>query len=199
MSLLVRDAGLLSLLVDCGRPRTRHLGVPLGGAADRQALALGNALVGNEPDAVALEMTLAGPVIEAVHSTACVIFGASFQSSINGRAIPRGTTFTLEPGEILRVGGTLTGARGYLCVAGGFDGPEVLGSRSALEPLRAGDTLACRSARIAGRSLPEEALGRNRPEQFLFAYSMDHNGTGSREMRSSRGNTRSRQPVTGWV
>ena len=159
MSLLVRDAGLLSLLVDCGRPRTRHLGVPLGGAADRQALALGNALVGNEPDTVALEMTLAGPVIEAVHSTACVIFGASFQSSINGRAIPRGTTFTLEPGEILRVGGTLTGARGYLCVAGGFDGPEVLGSRSALQPVRGGDTLICRAARIAGRSLPEEALG----------------------------------------
>ena len=83
MSLLVRDAGLLSLLVDCGRPRTRHLGVPLGGAADRQALALGNALVGNEPDAVALEMTLAGPVIEAVHPQPA--------SSSGHRSSPRST------------------------------------------------------------------------------------------------------------
>jgi biotin-dependent carboxylase-like uncharacterized protein len=159
MSLLVRDTGLLSLLVDCGRPRSRHLGVPLGGAADRQALALGNALVGNGPGAVAQEMTLAGPVIEALQPAACVIFGAAFQSSINRRAIPQGTTFTLEAGETLRVGGTLTGARGYLCVAGGFEGREVLGSRSALDPLHAGDRLACSTARIAGRSLPHEAHG----------------------------------------
>jgi antagonist of KipI len=159
MSLLVRDAGLLSLLVDCGRPRTRHLGVPLGGAADRAALALGNALVGNPLDSPALEMTLAGPIIEAVHPTACVIYGAPFLSMINGHPIPRGTTFTLESGEVLRVGGTLTGARGYLCVAGGFQSPEVLSSRSALQPIRSGDELICRAARIAGRSLPDGAHG----------------------------------------
>jgi biotin-dependent carboxylase-like uncharacterized protein len=159
MSLLVRDTGLLSLLVDCGRPRSRHLGVPLGGAADRQALALGNALVGNGPGAVALEMTLAGPVIEAIHPTACVIFGAAFQSTIHDRAILPCTTFTLEPGDTLRVGGTRTDARGYLCAAGGFQVPEVLGSSSALQPVRSRETLICRAARIAGRSLPEEAHG----------------------------------------
>jgi antagonist of KipI len=154
MSLAVRDAGLLSLLVDRGRARTRHLGVPLGGAADRAALALGNALVGNPPDAVAVEVTLSGPTVEATQPAACVVFGVPFQTTVNGRAIPAGTTFTLESGDVLRVGGTLTGARGYLCVAGGFDVPEILGSRSALEPLRAGDVLACRASRIEPRSLP---------------------------------------------
>lgn len=159
MSLRVREGGLLSLLVDLGRPRTRHLGVPLGGAADRGALALGNALVGNGPDAVAVEVTLLGPILEALDPTACVIFGAPFQSTINGRAISTGTTFTLEPGDILRVGGTLTRARGYLCVAGGFDVPDILGSRSGLEPLRTGEELKCRPARIAGRALPDEVQG----------------------------------------
>ena len=154
MSLVVRDAGLLSLLVDRGRTRSRHLGVPLGGAADRAALALGNALVGNPPDAVAVEVTLSGPTVEAKKPAACVVFGAPFQSSINGRAIVAGTTFTLEPGNVLRVGGTLSGARGYLCVAGGFEVPELLGSRSALEPICAGDDLKCRPARIEARSLP---------------------------------------------
>ena len=154
MSLVVRDAGLLSLLVDRGRTRTRHLGMPLGGAADRAALALGNALVGNPPDAVAVEITLSGPTLEATEPAACVVFGAPFQSAIDGRAIPGGTTFTLEPGDVLRVGGTLSGARGYFCVAGGFEVPEILGSRSALEPLRAGDELKCRAARIEARSLP---------------------------------------------
>src|SRR4051812_28673735 len=121
MSLHVRDAGLLSLLVDGGRANVRHLGMPLGGAADRVALALSNGLVGNSPNALALEVTLLGPTLEALHPTACVVFGAAFQSTVNGRAIPHGTTFTLEPGDILRVGGTRTGCRGYLCVAGGFE------------------------------------------------------------------------------
>jgi antagonist of KipI len=144
----------LSLLVDRGRSMSRHLGVPLGGAADRAALALGNALVGSEPDAVALEVTLAGPVIEALHPTACVVFGGAFLSTINNHPIAPGTTFTLKPADVLRVGGTVSGARGYLCVAGGFTAPEVLGSRSALEPIRAGDELICRPSRIEPRSLP---------------------------------------------
>ncbi|MFM8273493.1 MAG: biotin-dependent carboxyltransferase family protein, partial [Gemmata sp.] len=59
----------------------------------------------------------------------------------------------LEAGDVLQVGGTPTGARGYLCVAGGFDAPEVLGSRSALEPARAGDTIACAPSRTEPRGL----------------------------------------------
>jgi 5-oxoprolinase (ATP-hydrolysing) subunit C len=154
VSLRVREPGLFSLLVDLGRPHCRHLGVPLGGAADRGALALGNALVGNSPNAVALEVTLAGPTLEAVHRIACVVFGAPFQSTIGGREPSLGTSFTLEPGDVLRVGGTAHKARGYLCVAGGFDAVEVLGSRSALEPIRAGDELASRASRTESRGLP---------------------------------------------
>lgn len=154
MSLLVREAGLQSLLVDFGREQSRALGVPVGGAADRAALALGNALVGNATNAVAIEAAFAGPMLEALHPTACVIFGAPFQSALNGNAIAPGVTFTLETGDVLHVGGTQVGARAYVCVAGGFDAPEVLGSRSALEPLRVGEVLKCAPSRTEPRSLP---------------------------------------------
>ena len=63
MSLRVLDPGLYTLLVDFGRPHCRSLGVPVGGAADRESLAIGNALVGNPPGAAALEITLAGPTL----------------------------------------------------------------------------------------------------------------------------------------
>jgi antagonist of KipI len=164
MSLTVLDAGLYSLVVDAGRPNTRALGVPLGGAADRAALALGNALVGNPPDAPALEVTLAGPTLRAEARTACVLFGAPFSLTVANRPASRaGTTFTLEPGDVLKVGGTPSGVRGYLCVAGGFDAPPVLGSRTALERLTAGAVLACPASRSGGRSLPfltsDAALG----------------------------------------
>lgn len=153
MSLRVVEPGLLSLLVDAGRPRSRAIGVPLGGAADRAALALGNALVGNDPDSPALEVTLAGPTLEALHQIACVVFGAPFSLLVNGEPRTAGTTLTLNPGDLLYTGGTAAGVRAYLCVAGGFDGPTVLGSRSALSPIRKGDVLACGASRCQPRSL----------------------------------------------
>ena len=77
--LRVLEPGLFTLLVDCGRPRTRSLGVPVGGAADRTALAIGNALVGNPPDAAALEIALAGPTLQAECDLAAVVYGAPFE------------------------------------------------------------------------------------------------------------------------
>ncbi|HEY8503242.1 MAG TPA: hypothetical protein VIL46_01580, partial [Gemmataceae bacterium] len=51
----------------------------------------------------------------------------------------------------------------YLCVAGGFDAPLILGSRSGLEPVRAGQRLACPEsgapARFPGFVTSAEALG----------------------------------------
>lgn len=154
MSLLVREPGLYSLVVDSGRPRGRALGVPLGGAADRAALAVGNALVGNDPGAAALEVTLLGPVLEALHPAVGVLCGAPFAATRNGEPLAPGFTFQLEPGDVLRVGGAPAGARACLCVAGGFGAPEVLGSRSAFEPVRAGDVLPCPPGRGAGRGRP---------------------------------------------
>src|SRR5258707_5546856 len=41
-ALKVLESGLFTLVVDGGRPDSRRLGVPVGGAADRFAQALGN-------------------------------------------------------------------------------------------------------------------------------------------------------------
>jgi 5-oxoprolinase (ATP-hydrolysing) subunit C len=155
MSLTVLDPGLYSLLVDRGRPGSRSLGVPVGGAADHAAYELGNALLGNAPDAVALELTLTGPTLRAEQPTACVVFGAPFSLTIaETRTVEAGMTFTLQAGEVLRIGGTPEGVRGYLCVAGGFESAVILGSRSALEPIRRDQVLRCSESQAPGRSLP---------------------------------------------
>jgi antagonist of KipI len=151
MSLIVLDPGLESRIVDMGRPRTRSLGVPIGGAADRRSLALGNALVGNPPDAPALEMTLKGPRLRAKADVGCVLFGAPFEARFGFQAIAAGRTFTLPKDEELQIGGTNVGARAYLCVRGGFDAPVVLASRSALDPIKKNDVLPCAASEIAPR------------------------------------------------
>ena len=156
MSLIVKETGLFSLLVDYGRAKTRSFGMPVGGAADRTALALGNGLVGNRPDALALEVTLLGPTLEACHPTACVLFGAAFQCAINASPLSVGTTFTLKPGDVLRIGGARSNARAYLCVAGGFEAERLLGSCSGIEPVRVRELLTCRPSLIKPRALPFE-------------------------------------------
>ncbi len=149
---LVR-AGTCTLVVDHGRPRSRSLGVPLGGAADRFALAIGNALVGNPADAAALEVALSGPTLRADAELACVLYGAPFEMHTDRRRLAAGTTFTLQQGETLHIGGTPQGARAYFCVRGGIGTPLILGSRSSLAPLAGGAELPCLPGRIHGRSV----------------------------------------------
>jgi len=145
--------GLATRVVDLGRPATRSLGVPVGGAADRFALAVGNGLVGNPPTATALEITLAGPTLQATAPMAGVLYGAAFELAIDRRTLTAGTTFTLRPEETLRVGGAQRGCRAYLCVQGGLQTPVVLGSRSSLEALGVGAQLPCFAGTIRGRWL----------------------------------------------
>jgi antagonist of KipI len=161
--LTVVAPGFHTLVVDRGRPCTRSLGVPVGGAADRRALALGNALVGNDADAAALEVNLAGPTLRSSGRVAAVVFGAPFQVATDRRRLTAGTTFTLEAGETLHVGGTAEGMRAYLCVRGGLRTPLVLGSRSALAPLAAGDELPCAAGAIQPRFLRRRFLSDDEP------------------------------------
>ena len=148
MGLDVLEPGLYSLLVGRPRPGSRHLGMPVGGPADSVACALGNALLGNPADALALEITLLGPTLRATAPLAGVVFGAPFELS-GSRDV--GRIFNLAEGEVLKIGGTATGCRAYLCVSGGFSGLEILASDSALEPIRRGDPLECRVSSLKPR------------------------------------------------
>jgi biotin-dependent carboxylase-like uncharacterized protein len=158
MSLTVLEPGLDTRIVDAGRPRTRSLGVPVGGAADRRALALGNALLGNPSDAAALEIALRGPCLTANRNLACALYGAPFEgfvgNALGGMRIEVGSTFMMREGQKLVLSGTNKGMRAYLCVQGGFQAEAILGSRSGLEPVRKSQTLLCESSHIHGRFCP---------------------------------------------
>jgi antagonist of KipI len=164
--LTVLAPGFLTLIVDQGRPRTRSLGVPVGGAADRRALALGNALVGNECDAAALEINLGGPTLQSSGPVAAVVFGATVDLASDRRHLVWGKTFTLEPGETLRIGSVEKGMRAYLCVRGGFQSPPILSSRSALGPIAAGDELPCLRGMIRARFFCHRFCGDDTPESL---------------------------------
>ena len=168
MSLFVLDPGLASRVVDLGRPSSRSLGVPVGGAADRGALILGNALVGNPPHLPALEVCLKGPVLRADVPLGCVVFGAAFTLASARQALRVGATFSLGAGEEVHIGGTREEMRAYLCVRGGIQAPEILGSSSSLEPLEAGETLACAPSAVRKHFFPEQVIQSRRGKRGVL-------------------------------
>jgi antagonist of KipI len=113
---------------------------------------LANALVGNSAEnSVALEVTLTGPVLRATAFHACAFVGAPFSVRVNGQDVSTASVWYVEANQVVEIGTAAAGVRGYLAVAGGFEGPAILGSRSALRPVRKGEQLPCPSIRIVRR------------------------------------------------
>jgi biotin-dependent carboxylase-like uncharacterized protein len=131
-ALRVVAAGLQTTVQDLGRVGWARFGVAPGGALDAGALRWANLLVGNEPDAAALEFTLLGPtlVYEGPVPLLCALTGANFGVTVDGVSQPPWRSFLLQPGDALTCGACQHGARGYLAVAGGVAVPLALGSRS---------------------------------------------------------------------
>ena len=130
MSVRVLAPGLLTSVQDLGRHGCRHLGVGSAGVLDAHAHALANLLAGNPADAATLEITLAGPTQAFEHATRIAVCGADLDARCDGVALPTARPCLLPAGGTLALGACRRGVRAYLAVAGGFDVPVVLGSRS---------------------------------------------------------------------
>lgn len=122
--------GMLTTVQDLGRPGFGIMGVSPSGAADPVSLRIGNRLVGNPGNAAALEMTLFGGHFQFSDRTMIAVTGADFSASLGQARIPRYFSLPVNAGEILEFGSSSEQARCYLCVQGGIDVPEFLGSRS---------------------------------------------------------------------
>jgi len=152
----VVDGGTQTTVQDFpGRLGFWHVGVPPSGPMDTLAFRLANRLVGNNEGAAGLEFAVSGPVLRFSSDTTIAVAGADFGARLNGEPVPRWKAVAVRPGAVLEFGlGSGAGARGYLAVAGGFDVPEYLGSRSTFilgrfgghsgRVLRAGDVLHVR-------------------------------------------------------
>lgn len=131
-ALLIESPGLQTTVQDLGRYGYARFGVSSGGALDEGALRWANLLVGNSPDAAALEITLLGPTLTLGGDRPIVasLAGADHDATLNGAPIAPWRSFRIAPGDRLALGGCRVGARAYLAVSGGIAVPPALGSRS---------------------------------------------------------------------
>ena len=163
-ALMVVRAGLHTTVQDEGRWGHQHLGVPVGGALDLDALHRANLLVGNAPGEAGLEVTLVGCTLRAEMPTHVAVTGATFDMDVNGRRVAADSAIAMAAGDTLTLADRRAGARACVAVRGGIDTPLVLGSRSAwpLDARRGGLTDGVRLAigsRVAGPVRPGRLPG----------------------------------------
>jgi KipI family sensor histidine kinase inhibitor len=125
---VVEDGGFRTVLQDGGRRNVAALGVPAAGPADPYSFRLANRLVGNPPEATALEATARGPTLRCLHSTFVAVVGASPDLRLQGQPVAAGRVVPVGAGQRLVVGPIRGGVRSYVAAAGGLLGQEVLGS-----------------------------------------------------------------------
>ena len=130
MSFKVLRPGLLSSLQDIGRIGYQKYGINVSGAMDVLSLRLANILVGNKENEAALEITMTGPTLEFLSDTLIAIVGANLSPVIDGVAVRMNRPVAVKAGAVLKFGACQKGCRAYLAAAGGYDVPEVMGSKS---------------------------------------------------------------------
>jgi biotin-dependent carboxylase-like uncharacterized protein len=130
----VSRAPVYLVVQDRGRDGYRAQGVPPGGALDRLSLDAGNALLGNQRSAAALEWSLTGGALRFEDDTAFVLTGAEAVATLRETAVQRNRVSYAKRGDVLDVQRLLRGRFLYVCVAGGIDVPMVLGGRGTYLP-----------------------------------------------------------------
>ena len=127
---------------DLGRHGLMKYGIPISGAMDQRSFVIANLLLRNPDNAAALEITLQGLKLKALNKVTMSITGADLDPWLNDRPAPQWTAFTMEKGDVLQLKKRKKGLRAYVAVQGGFDVPEVMGSRSTYVRGRIGAILS---------------------------------------------------------
>ncbi|MEZ8097068.1 biotin-dependent carboxyltransferase family protein [Photobacterium swingsii] len=133
----VLNAGMHTLIQDCGRFGVADVGLSQGGAADLHSYCWANYLLANGANAPQLEIIFGQLSLTTDADICCVLTGADCRAVISCNLEPDKTvapwqTFVLQQGETLRLGYPRTGLRTYLAVKGGFKVLPVQGSVSTV-------------------------------------------------------------------
>lgn len=164
----------LNTMQDLGRVGYRCHGIGRGGVMDRLALAAGNALLGNDDGEAGLEFQLFPVRLRFNAEIAFAMTGAHCEARLAGRRLPPYWATRAQAGDELVLSSPRKEMRAYLTVAGGFDVPKVLGSRSTHERDSFGGYHG--RALVAG-----DVLGRRAHEPFVFRDSAGHGATPAAE------------------
>ncbi len=151
MNIRILKPGLLSTLQDMGRRYFLSQGVPLSGSMDTLSARVANKAVGNDDDAAVIEFTYADAQFKAETDLLIAYAGDGAKLIAGEQKLPAERPLFIPAGSIIELINNSAGSHTYLSIAGGWDVPEILGSKSTYitaafgglegRPFRAGDVL----------------------------------------------------------
>ncbi|MFP3154247.1 biotin-dependent carboxyltransferase family protein [Lachnospiraceae bacterium ZAX-1] len=164
MSMKFLSPGLLTTVQDMGRFGGQQYGFSVSGVADPYSAQLANILLGNDRSEAVLEMTLMGPIIEFIGPCVIAVTGADMGALLNQKSFPLYQAVAVKNGDRISFPTAKIGCRTYLAVAGGFDVPLVLKSRST--------NLKCAIGGFKGRKLQAQDILALKNEAILMLPDM---------------------------
>ena len=170
----VLNPGTHSMLVSYpGRVGYWDIGVPPSGPMDALSHRLANRCLNNPEEAATIEMTVSGVSLGFDRDTVICITGADIQPTLDKQPIPQNVAVPVKAGQQLKSKVIKSlGQRAYLAIAGGFDVPDYMGSKTTFSLgkfgghggrlLRAGDVLhlSKTQAKTTPNVLPEGLLAK---------------------------------------
>jgi antagonist of KipI len=169
--------GLFTTVQDGGSWGRQSSGFPVSGAMDTTSHSLANRVVGNPPEAPALEVTIVGPELRFEQETTIAVAGADLSPTVDGHALALQAGVTVRTGGVLRFGARLNGARAYIACDAGFH----IGRRWPVTPVIAGQVLALNDSITDGADLTSHSYRHAHASSFRSA--MPEGGARLRVMR----------------
>lgn len=137
----------VATLQDSGRRGWNKFGVPTSGPMDWFAYQAANSLLDNSPNSAVIELGLGELTFRALRNTTIAVTGAGYEVENYVWTFPLWTTFYVRAGWTVHVKKTSDGNWAYIAIAGGFDSPVIMNSRSTYlrggigSALKVGDVL----------------------------------------------------------
>ena len=151
MSIRIIKPGVFSTVQDLGRARFLDQAVPVSGAMDKVSVSIANLLVGNATDAAVIEIVDGNFEYITREDVLMALVSGDAHFEIDHKATPVNRPLFIRKGATIHLKNNIGGRYSYLAIAGGWDVPDVLGSKSTFvtagfggyqgRPLRKGDEL----------------------------------------------------------
>ncbi|RZM27833.1 MAG: biotin-dependent carboxyltransferase family protein [Pedobacter sp.] len=145
MEIKIIKPGVLTTIQDLGRMDALALAVPFSGAMDQLSARIANMAVGNNDKEATMEFTYGAASFSSETDILIAYAGAGATLVVEGNALPMNRPIFIPAGKTITFENDGPGLRTYLAIAGGWDVPEVLGSKSTF--------LAAGFGGYAGRAL----------------------------------------------
>lgn len=134
MQIRILKPGLHTTIQDLGRTQYLSQAVPVSGALDPLSARIANLALGNPETAAVMEFSYANASFSCLTDILIAYAGGGAVLMVSGEKLPSRRAIFLPAGTVVSLVHNDNGVRTYLSIAGGWNVPQVLGSRSTYLP-----------------------------------------------------------------